>query len=114
MVAIRSTCARIASKSLHICSDAMRVRTHLNSMSEPKYCLNKRDRARWRELALKEAKDTLTLVDDVELRKLEAKQTRRRNRHPAMRRYLRRQRYLLRKTDKLAKELSRLLAQYCK
>lgn len=89
-------------------------------MSEPKYRLNKQDQARWLALVTREACELgkpckkfppLTPAERQELEALTKKDQRRRNRHPAMKAYLRRHRRLLAKTHKLAEKVKRLLRQ---
>lgn len=92
-------------------------------MYEPKYKLNVKDAARWRRLVTREACELgrpnkkfppLTPAERLELEALTRKACRKQNRHPKMKAYLRRHRYLMAKTDRLFKRVKRLLSKTAK
>lgn len=85
-------------------------------MYEPKYKLNKRDRARWQLLVTRDACELgkpskkfppLTLAERVELERLTQEQRRRLYRHPKMKAYLRRHRRLMARSEKLMARFKR-------
>lgn len=78
-------------------------------MYEPKYKLNKRDRSRFNDLAVKEAISTITAAEHVELEKLCRKRQIKANRHPRMKAYHRRRYYRNAKMKKLCVKLDRLI-----
>jgi len=80
-------------------------------MYEPKYKLNQKDEARFNELAVKEARSTITPVELLELEKLSRKRNRKGYRHPKMQIALRCQRNQNRKLRRLCKKIDALIEQ---
>lgn len=76
---------------------------------EPKYKLNRKDNARFRALAVKEAVGNATLDESVELEKLSRKRSRKLNRHPRMQESLRLQRNNMRKMKRLCHKMDALI-----
>jgi len=80
-------------------------------MYEPKYKLNRKDEARFRELVVKEALSTATVAEKMELEKLSRKRTQKGYRHPKMQIALRCQRNRDRKLRRLCKKVDALIEQ---
>lgn len=98
-------------------------------MYEPKYKLNKKDAARYRELLFRHCLEAplrevggklvpnkpnpkyppLTPQENAEFERLHEKERRKIESHPAMKRSLRRQRYMMAKTEKIFQKVKRLL-----
>jgi hypothetical protein len=80
-------------------------------MYEPKYKLNRKDEARFRKLAVKEALQTATADEKLELEKLSRKRTQKGYCHPKMQIALRCQRNQDRKLRWLCKKIDALIEQ---
>ena len=78
-------------------------------MYEPKYTLNRKDKTRFRKLAVKEALSTATVVEMLELEKLSRKRTQKLYRHPKMQAALRCQRSQDRRLRRLCQKIDALI-----